>query len=164
MASTCRLMLTLCRLCFPTLMRKYRLNKGIHFISNLINKRPHLFWVRAELSCVCLCVTAYLSELPDDTGGFELHITWAVPHTDGGLSFEYFSAQLRHRVETDLLPWCVFKVLEHKRVAVICPVFTARMFGLPTLPWNEADFRQKSNWKSTEIKILLCLGCVLLLP
>lgn len=64
---------------------------------------------------VYLCADPYFSKLPHNTGRFGLPITGAVPHPDGRLSVEYFSTQLRHRVETDLLLRCVFKVLEQKR-------------------------------------------------
>lgn len=57
----------------------------------------------------------YLFELPDETGRSDFLITRAVPHSDGGLSFQYFGTQLCHRVETDLLLRCVFKVLERER-------------------------------------------------
>lgn len=75
---------------------------------------------------VCKCVSPYLSELPDNTRGFEFPIIRAVPHPNGGMSLEYLSTQLCHRVETDLLLRCVFKVLEQKRDVVMwvtCSVY-----------------------------------------
>ncbi len=74
---------------------------------------------------VYLCANPYFSKLPHNTGRFGLPITGAVPHPDGGLSVKYFSTQLCHRVETDLLLRCVFKVLEQKRDRVIFSEYTA---------------------------------------
>lgn len=76
-------------------------------------------WGLLKSAYVCKRLNPYLSELPDDTGRFELPITWTVPHPDVGLSLEYFSTQLGHGVETDLLLRCVFKVLEQKRDVVL---------------------------------------------
>lgn len=71
---------------------------------------------------VCVCVTVCTSdlfELPGDAGRLELPIARTVPHPDGGLTLEHFGAQLRHRVETDLLLGCVFKVLGQKKDPVM---------------------------------------------
>lgn len=68
---------------------------------------------------VLVCVNPYRSEVPGDTGRFDLPITGAVPHTDGGLSLSHLSTQLCHRVEADLLPSRVLKVLEQKKDPVM---------------------------------------------
>lgn len=114
---------------------------------------------------VCFCVNLYLSELPDDTWRFALPVTRAVPHSNVVLSLRYFSTQLSHRVETDLLLGCVFKVLEQRRDVVICCLYTARTHGSSTQ--NRKILGKKSNWKNkkNETKITLCLltNCSILL-
>lgn len=75
----------------------------------------------AEREKVCVIVgTAYIFELPDDTGRLEVPVARAVPHPDRRLPLEHFSTQLCHRVETDLLLRCVFKVLQQERDMVSC--------------------------------------------
>lgn len=69
----------------------------------------------------------YLFELPDDSGGSGFYVVRAVFHSDGGLPFGHFGTQLCHRVETDLLPRRVFKVLEERRDTFICFVHTAKI-------------------------------------
>lgn len=58
---------------------------------------------------------AVRSEVPGDTGRYELPIFKAVPHIDGGLSLGYFSTQLCHGVEADVPLSCVLKVLEQNK-------------------------------------------------
>lgn len=88
-----------------------------------VNK--HCAWFCSGIMTPLLRAKPYLSELPDDTRWFDLPVARAVPHPDGGLSFGYLSTQLRHRVETDLLLRCVFKVLQQKGDMVICSVYAA---------------------------------------
>lgn len=92
----------------------------------------------------------YLFELPDETGRSDFLITRAVPHSDGGLSFQYFGTQLCHRVETDLLLRCVFKVLERERDTVIWPFFlhlqlkciSLTQACIHTFLWKEAETKR----------------------
>lgn len=58
---------------------------------------------------------AYISELPYNTGRLGFSVTRAVLHPNGSLAINHLSTQLRHRVETDLLVRCVFKILEQER-------------------------------------------------
>lgn len=97
--------------------------------------------------CVLLC-DLYLSELPDDTWRLSLPVTRAVPHSDVVLPLRYFSTQLRHRVETDLLLRCVFKVLERRRDIVICRLRKAWTCSSSTQ--NKNILGKKSNWEKQD--------------
>lgn len=64
-------------------------------------------------------LSVYLSELPDYTGRPDFPIMRTVSHPNEGLSLVYFSAQLCHRVKSDLLLGCVFEVLQENGDLVV---------------------------------------------